>query len=145
MKLSSHITRTIPFIVVALAVALVWPSASNAQSLSWWGSNQWFDWSDFKLALGVRYYMARLTSGTITLQGNGVNLTDVDLTGPTFAIPRDPDPFNELWGILYIDRLGLRFSVAAQDFFGQPTPRLGLLRHSIGAMGIQDRLLASRS
>jgi hypothetical protein len=103
-------------------MALMWPCASNAQSFSWWGSNQWFDWSDYRGAVGARYYFTKLTSGTVDLPG-ALGITDKDLTGNVFGLPKNPDAFNELWAILYIDRLGLRFSIDTQNFYGRPTPR----------------------
>ncbi|HMK37641.1 MAG TPA: hypothetical protein VK463_21390 [Desulfomonilaceae bacterium] len=121
MKLSSRITRTILF-VIALAMVLLCAAPSGAQSLSWWGSGQWFDWSDFRAAVGARYYFARLTSGSLSMQTPGLPST-VDLLSPEIGLPQDPDPFQECWGILYIDRLGLRFNIEIHDFPGRPTPR----------------------
>jgi hypothetical protein len=121
LKLSSHITRIISFTLIAFAAALLLPAASPAQCLSWWGSSQWFDWSDFRGAIGARYYFARLTSGTVDL--SGTPLTDQNLKGSEFRLPENPDPFKEFWGILYIDRLGLRFNLEVNDFSGQPVDR----------------------
>lgn len=121
MKVSSHITRKISLIVAALAMVFLMSTAPHAQSFSWWGSNQWFDWSDFRASGGIRYFFARLSSGTATLPGTNVN--NADLTGSQLAFLNDPEPFADLWGILYIDRLGFTFSIENHRFISLPTPR----------------------
>jgi hypothetical protein len=121
LKLTSHITRAIPLIFAALAVVFLLATASNAQSLSWWGSNHWFDWSDFRASGGIRYFFPRLTWGTATLPGTSIN--NADLTGPQLAFLNDPEPFADVWGIFYLDRVGFTFAIETHRFISLPTPR----------------------
>jgi hypothetical protein len=46
----------------------------------------------------------------------GVNF---DLKGAQYGFADEPEPFGEAWGILYIDRLGLRFSAEENTYRGQ--------------------------
>ena len=48
---------------------------------------------------------------------------DFDLKGSQYGFTNAPEPFGEVWGVLYIDRLGLRFSAEEHTFRGQ-TPIL---------------------
>jgi len=58
--------------------------------------------------------MTRLSSGSIEVAG-----TSTDLRGSQYGFSEDPEPFKELWGTWYIDRIGLRFNVEEdQRFFG---------------------------
>jgi hypothetical protein len=97
---------------------LLYPSASPAGNGSWWGSSAWWDWSDFRGAIGARVFLARLASATVTKGG-----VDFDLKGAQYGFADEPEPFGEAWGILYIDRLGLRFSAEENTYRGQ-TPML---------------------
>jgi hypothetical protein len=86
---------------------LLAPGELHAQGPgSWWGSTSWFDWSDFRAAGGVRLFLARLDSGNIELPDG----RDLDLMGG-FGITDDPEPFVEVWGTIYLDRLGFRFAM----------------------------------
>ncbi len=93
---------------------LLCPSASPAGNASWWGSSAWWDWSDFRGAIGARVFLARLASATVTKGG-----VDFDLKGSQYGFTDEPEPFAEAWGILYIDRLGLRFSAEENTYRGQ--------------------------
>jgi hypothetical protein len=101
-------------VLLGLMVVLLCPGASSAGNASWWGSSAWWDWSDFRGAIGARVFLARLTSASVTKGG-----VDFDLKGSQYGFTNDPEPFGELWGVLYIDRLGLRFSADEHTFRGK--------------------------
>lgn len=93
---------------------LLCPSDSPAGNGSWWGSSAWWDWSDFRGAIGGRVFLARLASASVTKGG-----VDFDLKGREYGFLDEPEPFGEAWGVLYIDRLGLRFSAEENVYRGQ--------------------------
>jgi hypothetical protein len=101
-------------VLFGLMVVLLCPSASPAGDASWWGSSAWWDWSDFRGAIGGRVFLARLTSASVTKGG-----VDFDLKGRQYGFLDEPEPFGEAWGVLYIDRLGLRFSAEENVYRGQ--------------------------
>jgi hypothetical protein len=102
-------------VLFGLMAVLLCPSASPAGDASWWGSSAWWDWSDFRGAIGARVFLARLASASVTKGG-----VDFDLKGAQYGLTDEPEPFAEAWGILYIDRLGLRFSAEENTYRGQP-------------------------
>jgi len=101
-------------VLFGLMAVLLCPSASPAGDASWWGSSAWWDWSDFRGAIGGRVFLARLTSASVTKGG-----VDFDLKGRQYGFLDEPEPFGEAWGVLYIDRLGLRFSAEENVYRGQ--------------------------
>lgn len=105
-------------VLFGLMVVLLCPTASPAGDASWWGSSAWWDWSDFRGAIGGRVFLARLTSASVTKGG-----VDFDLKGHQYGFLDEPEPFGEAWGVLYIDRLGLRFSAEENTFRGQSINR----------------------
>ncbi len=98
---------------------LLFPSASPAGDASWWGSSAWWDWSDYRGAIGARVFLARLASASVSKGG-----TDFDLKGAQYGFTDEAEPFKEAWGVLYIDRLGLRFSADEHTFRGRSTSDL---------------------
>jgi hypothetical protein len=92
-----------------LFVAVVFSVVANAAcaqgSPGWFGSTSWFDWSDFRTNVSARVFIARLESGSFR-----TNAGEVDLKN-AFGFSNDPEPFRELLGELYIDRLGFRFAI----------------------------------
>lgn len=109
----------LPWIVLAsvllgLMTVLLNPGACLAGDSSWWGSSAWWDWSDFRGALGGRIFLARLTSATLTKGGQ-----EFDLKGDHFGFSDEPEPFKEAFGVLYIDRLGIRFSAEENTYRGR--------------------------
>ena len=106
MKPKRHIhAAVLPFLLFVIGCFLILsPTHSEAQgSQSWWGSDRWWDWSDYRGSLGVRFWMPKLASGSITWIGKEHDL----LGGYNFL---KPDYFKEMWFTLYIDRLALRFN-----------------------------------
>lgn len=103
---------------------------------SWWGSNQWFDWSDYRANGGVRIFLPRLVSGS--LEGRGRS----DGFG-SFGFADDPEFFRQAWFELYIDRLGLRAVVEEDQKFrgrlplnGEETMRISELNVSTSRLGL---------
>lgn len=107
MKAKRHISSSLlSFCLMIFVGFLLAPSDLPAQGLgSWWGSTSWFDWSDFRAAGGVRLFLARLDSGKILLGADEFDLKD------DYGIQDDPEPFVEIWGTIYLDRLGFRFAM----------------------------------
>ena len=115
LKPKRHIhAAVLPFLLFVIGCLLILsPTHSTAQgSQSWWGSDRWWDWSDYRGSLGVRFWMPKLASGSITWIGKEHDLLGAGeenkLGGYNF-IP-NPDYFKEMWFTLYIDRLALRFN-----------------------------------
>jgi hypothetical protein len=99
-------TAVLLFLLFVIGCFLILsPTHSDAQgSQSGWGSDRWWDWSDYRGSLGVRFWIPKLASGSITTIGR-----EHDLLGGYNFIP-NPDYFKEMWFTLYIDRLALRFN-----------------------------------
>ncbi len=129
MKRRTHIPGVVVLLAATAAFMLV-PNASFAQSTtSWWGSASWFDWSDFRLEAGARLWAPRLQSGKITVGNREVSFFDDvqqntpdpvnDPIKPAFS--DDREAFKEIWGVFYIDRLGIRFHLEDQHIWrGRP-------------------------
>jgi len=110
-------------LVFALLAILAWSAPAGAQdNAGWWGSSCWWDWSDYRGTVGLRYFMARFTSGSIERSAypdEGIGKVSFDLRSDKYGFKEDMEPFVECWGIFYIDRLGLRFHVEdTQKFEG---------------------------
>jgi hypothetical protein len=115
LKSKSQLAWTVlASILFGLVAVLPFPSVSHAGDASWWGSSAWWDWSDFRGAVGARVFLARLASATVTKNG-----VDLDLKGAGYGFDNEPDPFDEVWGILYIDRLGFSFHAEENTFRGR--------------------------
>jgi len=98
-----------------IGVTVVYPGTAVAQGLSsWWGSAAWWDWSDYRAIAGVRIILPRLASGHVTNGNFSYNLTDSSL-----GVTSDPQPVAEVWGELYVDRLGLRVIGESYTFTGR--------------------------
>jgi hypothetical protein len=98
------------FLILALTgFVLVAPVAAEEPSPV--VGTQWWDWSDFRAKVGLRVFLARFTAGSIDINDAHYNLKD------DYGFTDDPQPFRELYGELYVDRLGLRFSVFEDSTF----------------------------
>lgn len=140
--------------VLVLSGVLLSPCATWGQaSGSWWSTASWFDWSDFRAYAGARLWLANLYSGTLTVDGTSYDLkTDL-------GMGQDPEPFGQVWAMMYLDRLGFRYHLEDNHrFFGRTnlptpvtltdrvheldirTPRLGLdldlIRYNFAKLGI---------
>ena len=133
-----------PLLLLALFGVLLSANVCTAgDGPSLWGSSMWFDWSDYRATVGLRVFLARLTSGS--LEENG---TDVDLL-TAHGMTNDPEPFREILVELYVDRLGLRFSVEEDNTFkgrvggapGDIIPRSSELETSTGRLGVDVDLI----
>lgn len=117
LKSKSHLLRTVlASVLLGLVAVTLFPGVSQAGDASWWGSSAWWDWSDFRGAIGARVFLARLASASVSKGG-----IDFDLKGDQYGFADEPAPFNEVWGILYIDRLGIRFSAEENTYRGRAT------------------------
>jgi hypothetical protein len=117
LKSKSQLAGTVlAFVLFGLMATALSPSATLADEASWWGSSAWWDWSDFRGAIGARVFLARLASASISKGG-----VDFDLKGDQYGFVDEPAPFDELWGIIYIDRLGIRFSAEENAYRGRTT------------------------
>ena len=130
-------------LVLALLVIVAWYTPAAAQdSTGWWGSSCWWDWSDFRGTLGGRYFLARLNSGSIersAYPGEGTGRVSIDLRGDRYGFKEDMEPFVECWGILYIDRLGLRFHVEdSLKFDGIHNPVPGQAPEDVESLSFLD-------
>jgi hypothetical protein len=105
LKRIPHIAKAAGlYLASAMVVVLLTCQLSFAQDMpSWWGSNSWFDWSDYRARLELRAFLAKLTSGSISK-----NNQDISLTGSAYGMTGNPQGFGELVGEIYIDRLGFR-------------------------------------
>jgi hypothetical protein len=107
----NHIAVVACQLVFLVFVALLFGRPANAQGLSsWWGSSAWFDWSDFRAEAGVRVFLARFVSGSISRVNQAGATVEYDLTQGSYAASTDPEPFREFRAAIYIDRLGLRYN-----------------------------------
>jgi hypothetical protein len=129
------IALLLALLVLALLPGLTERSAAQGGG-SWWGSNQWFDWSDFRANAGVRIFLPRLVSGS--LEGRGRS----DSFG-AFGFADDPELFRQAWFELYIDRLGLRANIEEDQKFrgrlplnGEETMRISELDASTSRLGL---------
>jgi hypothetical protein len=124
---------------------LTCPGLAAAQGInSWLGSTSWFDWSDFRGKAEGRFFLARLTSGTITTETNSYDLRD-DL-----GFTDDIQMFREFRFTAYLDRIGFHVFLQGDqkflssdntipDFVVSPTSLgldLDLVRHHNFAFGI---------
>ncbi|MGB6066360.1 MAG: hypothetical protein WBG50_16275 [Desulfomonilaceae bacterium] len=126
-------------VLFVLMGALLFPTESPAGDASWWGSSAWWDWSDFRGAIGSRVFLARLAAASITIGGKNFDLKNAD-----YGFDDEPEPFKEFWAELYIDRLGLRFNVADYAWRGTPAGSIGTpngplvaeLRFGMSSLGV---------
>ncbi len=101
-------------LVFVLAGILICPNTAIGQEIpSWWGSNAWFDWSDYRVTVGARLFLAKLATGNVVKGG-----TEYSLTGP-LGVTTELQTFPEVWGIFYIDRLGIRGNAEGHNFWGR--------------------------
>jgi len=100
--------------VFVLVGILISPNIAIAQEIpSWWGSSAWFDWSDYRFTLGSRMFLGKLSTGNV-IKGD----TEYNLLGP-LGVTTDLQTFYEVWGIFYIDRLGIRGTAETHSFWGR--------------------------
>lgn len=99
-------------LVVTLIISglIIVPHATAAESSDLLGS-QWFDWSDFRATVGLRVFLARLSSASLSSSQSSFDIKK------DYGFTDDPEPFREFWGELYIDRLGFRFYLAEDNKF----------------------------
>jgi len=131
LKVHRHIRSIFPtfLLVVAFAAVLV-PSDTPAQGFpAWWGSTSWFDWSDFRMDIGGRVMIPKMTLGKF--EGASIDPTSQRLVDPRqlgrdeggiefrgdLGMDEDPDTFKSLQATFYIDRLGLRICYDAGMIF----------------------------
>ena len=106
---ASHI-----LLLFVIGLIVVSPGTAAAQSFFVMvGVNQWFDWSDYRFTLGSRVFLAKLSTGNV-IKGD----TEYTLLGP-LGVTTDLQTFLELWGVFYIDRLGIRFNAESHIFQGR--------------------------
>lgn len=103
---------------------------------SWWGSNQWFDWSDYRASAGIRVFLPRLVSGNLEARGRSDDLE-------AFGFADDPEFFRQAWVELYVDRLGLRANIEEDQKFrgrlplgGEEIMRISELDVSTSRLGL---------
>jgi hypothetical protein len=118
-SISAFLTPLALTAIFLLAVAP--PNVSAQESSSWWGSNYWFDWTDFRANASFRVYIPKLISGSVkrvNLNGDYTvgGISDSDLTSG-YNFDPDPDFFREFLFELYIDRLGLRIVLDEEQVF----------------------------
>jgi len=113
LKLRKHIATAVArLLLLALFGVLLSATVSGAgEASSLWGSSTWFDWADYRAAIGIRAWLPRLASGSIDTGEVSYDLkTD-------FGMISDPEPFREFWAEMYIDRLGIRLRVEEDNTF----------------------------
>lgn len=99
------------------ATVCTWCVPCGAQELaSTPGSGSWFDWSDFRAYAGARASLVSLVHASIKRDDR-----EFDLKNKTYGFTKNPEPIREVWGVLYIDRLGLRVHVDSTRFLGSAT------------------------
>ncbi|MBM4327235.1 MAG: hypothetical protein FJ118_08745 [Deltaproteobacteria bacterium] len=97
---------------LCLSGALLAPGDSVAQGVfSWWGSAKWVDWSDWRGEVAGSVFLPRLESGSLTRGGQTIDLLD----GLNFR--PSAEPWRELRGVIYLDRLGFRLTYSDNAFF----------------------------
>lgn len=102
-----------PVVLLAGCILLSSPAMCDSQGFpSWWGSDRWWDWSDFRGSAGLRFLMPKLVSGTVKWVNNESDLLgsynyDDRPSGSNFQA-RPNNYFMEGWFTLYVDRLALR-------------------------------------
>jgi hypothetical protein len=102
----------VPLILAALFGVLLSANISGAADTpSLWGSSAWWDWSDYRAALGFRAFLARLSAGSLDDNTLGRDLRS------DFGMSSDPEPFREFWAEWYIDRLGIRLRLMEENTF----------------------------
>jgi hypothetical protein len=130
-------TRSAHSLVLAVVsvLALVWCAPCYGQDVgaASGSSSWWFDWSDFRAYGGGRAMLGRLMHASVIRSDK-----ELDLKSTGYAISKDPEPFREIWAVLYIDRLGIRVQADSCRFLGRndttefvselnvPTTRIGL-------------------
>ncbi len=123
-----HKMKGVRLALIAALFILCGGAPSWAQSTGgWWGSNYWFDWSDFRASLGARAYLATLSSGTVRIKNDkqaAFGPSDYELSSPRYGFSRGPKLVAELHGELYVDRLGLRIDFEDYRFDGHTTDPL---------------------
>ncbi len=113
MKLTTPIPKVLLLAAVLLCTGMfLSPRDCCAQGgQSWWGSSSWFDWSDYRARFDLRFWLPRLTSGSLETEGRTFEFKK-DL-----GFNDDPEPFKELRIEAYIDRLGLRLVTNESERF----------------------------
>jgi len=114
LKPKRNILRNMaPVVLLAGCILLSSPAMCDSQGFpSWWGSDRWWDWSDFRGSAGLRFLMPKLVSGTVKWVNNESDLLgsynyDDRPSGSNFQA-RPNNYFMEGWFTLYVDRLALR-------------------------------------
>ncbi len=118
MKLKSHTSGPLPVCLLCLAMLiLACPGLAGAQGInSWLSSASWFDWSDFRGKADLRFFMARLTAGSLTTDNDvSYDLKDLGFTD-------DIQMFKELRVAAYLDRLGFRLWLQGDQTFTSSDP-----------------------
>ncbi|MFZ5866151.1 MAG: hypothetical protein ACOYXY_09745 [Thermodesulfobacteriota bacterium] len=111
---------------LCLVGVLFAPVLSAAQgAFSWWGSAKWFDWSDWRGEVAGSVFIPRLESGSITRGGQTIDLLD----GLNFR--PSSEPWREIRGIVYLDRLGFRLGFSDNAFFRSNDEVLGQTNQTI--------------
>lgn len=111
MKIKGQINSGLRLLLAFFAVLFFSIGVSEAQEPTWWGSQHWFDWSDFRGSFSGRMFLARLQSAKITQGG-----VEADLRVAPYFMTSDPGVIREALFELYIDRLGLRWVIQDHSF-----------------------------
>lgn len=111
MKIKGQINSGLWLLLAFFAALFFSAGVSEAQEATWWGSQHWFDWSDFRGSANGRLLFARLQSAKLTQGGR-----EFDLKAFPYSIASDPPVILEALFELYIDRLGLRWQIQDHSF-----------------------------
>ncbi|MFH0958005.1 MAG: hypothetical protein V1897_04800 [Pseudomonadota bacterium] len=123
MKPKINLTAAVlPFALFVMVCLCFSPSNSHSQDLSsWFSSGTWWDWSDYRFKVEYRYFVPRLTSGSVSRNGTDYDLlasaTGPNSTGGGYNFDPQPTPFNSAVFQLQVDRLGLRLAVEEDVIF----------------------------
>jgi hypothetical protein len=112
----------LPFALFVMVCLCFTPSTSHSQDLSsWFSSGTWWDWSDYRFKVEYRYFVPRLSSGTISRNGTDYDLlaaaSGVNSTVGGYNFDPQPTPINSAVFQLQVDRLGLRLGVEEDLIF----------------------------
>jgi hypothetical protein len=130
------VAAVVPLVLILALTGFVSVAPVEAVDSSALFGSQWFDWSDHRMKLAARVFFARFSGGSLDINDRHFELRK------DHGFTDDPEPFRELFGELYIDRLGLRFYLGEDSTcHGRVTSgiigaRISELETATGSMGI---------
>lgn len=105
------LAAAVPLVLILALTGFVSVAPGEAQDSGGLFGQQWFDWSDYRAKVAGRVFLAKFSGGSLEINGVHVDLRK------EYGFTDNPEPFRELYGEFYVDRLGLRFFLGEDSTF----------------------------